>query len=377
MLAARRLLPHPGLALVSAIAPSNAAMKRMSLFGRFGLALLALGFAGAASAATFTVTSTADTSAAGTLRWAIGQANASAGADTIAFNIAGSGVRTIAPTSALPAITAAVTIDGATQAGYAGAPLIELSGASTPAGTRGLIVSAGSVVIRALTVNHFPNQGIRIDAGSGSQITDCWIGLNNAGNAAAGNATGIFVDGSASNTIGPGNTISGNTFDGVRLNGAGATGNVVRGNRIGTNPAGSGAIGNGTNGVVITVATGNTIGGSAAADANLISGNVANGVAIAQGASGNAVARNLIGTNLAGSAAIANAADGVLVVDSPGNTVGGAVAGTFNVISGNAGDGVEVRGVAAIGNIIQRNVIGLNIGGTSAVGDARRWLQQP
>ena len=69
-----------------------------------------------ASADTYTVTSNAD-SGPGTLRQAILDANAHPGADTIEFDIAGSGVHTISPASALPAITDAVTIDGYSQPG--------------------------------------------------------------------------------------------------------------------------------------------------------------------------------------------------------------------------------------------------------------------
>ncbi len=50
----------------------------------------------AAVAATFTVTTAAD-SGAGSLRQAILDANANAGADTIAFDIPGSGIHTITP----------------------------------------------------------------------------------------------------------------------------------------------------------------------------------------------------------------------------------------------------------------------------------------
>ena len=65
---------------------------------------------------TYTVTSTAD-SGAGTLRQAILDANANPGADTIAFNIVGSGVHTIAPASACRRSRDPVTIDGYTQPG--------------------------------------------------------------------------------------------------------------------------------------------------------------------------------------------------------------------------------------------------------------------
>jgi hypothetical protein len=66
--------------------------------------------------ATFTVINTND-SGAGSLRQAILDANGTVTADTIAFNIPGGGVHTIAPASALPKLTAPVTVDGYTQPG--------------------------------------------------------------------------------------------------------------------------------------------------------------------------------------------------------------------------------------------------------------------
>src|SRR3954454_7781394 len=77
--------------------------------------------------ATFTVLNTNDLGA-GSLRQAILDANASAGLDTIAFNIAGSGVHTINVASALPAISDAVKIDGTTQSAFSGSPLIDING---------------------------------------------------------------------------------------------------------------------------------------------------------------------------------------------------------------------------------------------------------
>src|SRR2546430_12805199 len=72
--------------------------------------------------ATFTVTSAADTGA-GSLRQAILSANATPGVDTIAFRI-GTGLQTIAPLSALPAIKDPLTLDATTQPGYVNKPLI-------------------------------------------------------------------------------------------------------------------------------------------------------------------------------------------------------------------------------------------------------------
>src|SRR5439155_26949600 len=102
---------------------------------------------------TFTVLNTND-SGAGSLRQAILDANAAAGADVINFNIDGGGVQTIAPTSILPQITGAVTIDGTTQPGFAGSPIIELNGASASA-FAGLNITAGNSTVRGLVINRF------------------------------------------------------------------------------------------------------------------------------------------------------------------------------------------------------------------------------
>ena len=101
---------------------------------------------------TFFVTNVND-SGAGSLRQAILNANQHAGLDTIAFNIAGSGVHTIALKSAFPTITDSVVIDGSTQPGYAGKPLIELDGAAAGTGVDGLHISAGYSTVRGLVIN--------------------------------------------------------------------------------------------------------------------------------------------------------------------------------------------------------------------------------
>ena len=54
------------------------------------------------------------------LSGAITDANNSAGADTITFNILGAGVHTITPVTSLPFITDQVVIDGSSQPGNAG-----------------------------------------------------------------------------------------------------------------------------------------------------------------------------------------------------------------------------------------------------------------
>ena len=88
--------------------------------------------------ATFTVTDTSDNvSDTGSLRYAITQSNLT-GPNTIDFKISGTGVQTMTPATALPAATVPVTIDGTTQPGYSGKPLIVLDGTSAGSDTNGL-----------------------------------------------------------------------------------------------------------------------------------------------------------------------------------------------------------------------------------------------
>ena len=89
---------------------------------------------------TFTVTSTGDVGP-NTLRQAILNANANPGADLINFNISGPGGHVIQPATPLPQITDAVTIDGTTQPGYAGTPLIQLDGTLAGTGANGLSIT--------------------------------------------------------------------------------------------------------------------------------------------------------------------------------------------------------------------------------------------
>jgi hypothetical protein len=91
---------------------------------------------------TFLVTTT-DDAGAGSFRQAILDANATPGTNEIDFAIGDGGAQTIRPTSALPEVTHSVVIDGTTQPGFAGSPLIDLDGANVAPGTAGLDQGAG------------------------------------------------------------------------------------------------------------------------------------------------------------------------------------------------------------------------------------------
>jgi CSLREA domain-containing protein len=316
-----------------------------------------------------------DGSGACTLRAAIQEANALAnlpsGSDGIVFAIPGPGTHPIQPASALPAITDSVVIDATTQPGYAGTPLIELDGSLAGAGVSGLRFETGGNTVKGLAINRFAASGILVLTGGENTIQGNFLGTDATGTAAAPNAaSGIDVR-TAGNLIGgagsgEGNLISGNANFGILLLG-GAAENTIVANRIGTDQTGTAAIGNALYGIYVT-SPGNQIGGPAAGDGNLISGNLRGGVAITGAtATGNVVQGNRTGTTADGHAALPNGNAGITVSNVSGNTIGGTAAGAGNVLSGNALHGAMIVGAASTNNVVQGNLVGLNAAGTAAV----------
>jgi hypothetical protein len=210
-------------------------------------------------------------------------------------------------------------------------------------------------------------------ASAGNQIEGNDIGTDVAGKSAVGNLrNGILVNNTTGYTIGgdvpaAGNLISGNRQDGVAILGSNSRGIVVLGNRIGTDVSGMGFVPNLGNGVHIDKgANGNTIGGTLAADGNLISGNALDGVFIAYYLSeANQILGNQIGTDISGLFALPNGHNGVEIQQAGLNYVGGDAAGAGNLISGNKRDGVRIAG--ANGNFVAGNLIGTDFTGTKAL----------
>lgn len=320
--------------------------------------------------ATFTVTSTAD-SGGGSLREALTLANMNAGVDTVAFNIAGAGTKTISPLSPLPALTEGVVIDGTTQPGYTTFPLIEITGGSAGAGS-GLRVTANGSTVRALVINSFPSSGVEIT--SNNNVVDrSIIGMNAAGAMALPNGgDGILVTGSGNTiggtTSGAGNFISGNGRHGVLVAFATATNNTIAGNVIGLGFNSMAKIPNQQSGVVIiSGATSNTVGGTITGSRNLISGNRVNGIQIeGLGTNNNAVHGNYIGNGIGATTSVGNNLHGILIWrGARNNRVGTNSVQGQNVISGNLGSGVRVRDTGTTGNAILGNRIGTNALGTA------------
>jgi len=110
---------------------------------------------------------------------------------------------TITPASALPAITDAVVIDGTTEPGYAGTPLIEINGSSLPASTDGLLILAGGSTVRGLAINRCPRDAIRLESLGTNVIQGNFLGTDPSGTVARGNgAGGVMIYGSPGNLIG-------------------------------------------------------------------------------------------------------------------------------------------------------------------------------
>jgi titin len=97
-----------------------------------------------------------------------------------------------------------------------------------------------------------------------------------------------------------------------------------------------------------------------------------NGIYVTAGGSKSIVQGNYLGVAPDGAHALSNHGNGLLIVDSSGNTVGGTSSEAGNLISGNSRYGVEVIATAhgqANGNVIQGNSIGTNRAGTAPLGN--------
>ena len=320
-------------------------------------------------AATFTVTNTND-SGAGSLRQAITDANNAPGADTITFNIAPGGVQRITvTTSVLPTITGPVIIDGTTQPGYAGTPLVEvyggaLSGTSQQCSPIGLSITAGNSTVRGLMINAW-GIGILLQTNGNNVVQGNYLGLDATGNVPPGNYPLNTCDGgplgngagvvirSANNLIGGTTAGAGNVVTSRGQNSVGiviqelsvntATDNIVQGNLIGTNAAGTAVPQdpyiNTLALVQIITASRNTIGGTTPNAGNLISGSHRIGILLE--GDDNLVQGNLIGTQIDGISPLGNRESGITIggfgFSSLGknNTIGGTASGAANVIAFN------------------------------------------
>ena len=251
------------------------------------------------------------------LREAITAVNSNSGTGDISFHLLGS--LTIKPTSPLPPILQPVTIDGTTQLGYSGTPIVELDGTSVT-GFPGLQIIGGNSEVKGLVINRF---------GTG----------------------GIFLLSSH---------------------------NIVDNNYIGTDVTGQIPLGNGGDGILVTQSflltpiTNNIIGGTTPQERNIISGNGITGTAgiSIQLADNNVVVGNYIGTDVSGNKPLGNFGQGIAIVEGANNIIGGVTPDTRNIVSANS-EGILIIGSNSINNVIQGNYIGTDVTGTDNLGNKR------
>ena len=360
-----------------------------------------------------TVTKTADTNdgtcdADCSLREAI---NAVVSGDEIAFAIdaetdagcvAETGVCTIEPASALPALTQGnVFLNGFSQTGAIAntndfpnalnsALKIVLDGTLAGA-ANGIYLASNNNKVQGLVIQDFATNGIYIYNGQNNKIQGCFIGVDVTGETGhgngsygirtAGNSQGniLGTDGDGTEDANERNLISSNVNTGINLNAVGL--NTVAGNFIGTNKTGLVDLGNSTQGIyILSGSNTNVIGTNGdgtydAAEGNLISGNTTAGLVLAS--NNNTVAGNYIGVDRTGNAALKNDTSGMSITGS-NNTIGTNGDGSSdalerNIISGNAGASQRgiFGGITSTGVVVAGNYIGVGADGTTDLGQDR------
>ncbi|HYE21840.1 MAG TPA: hypothetical protein VEA69_25600 [Tepidisphaeraceae bacterium] len=303
----------------------------------------------------FTVTSNAD-AGIGSLRQAMSDANANAGADEIRFALPAGATR-IDVSTGLPQVTGSVTIDATTQPGYAGAPIVEVRGPGSNVPSRGFDLGGNAeatMTLRGLSIGSF-EYGVTGGPNGYVTVEGSYVGLTPTG-APAGNHTNVDIYSGRVGAINGARNVIGNGVFGLVLRGQSA---VVRSNYIGLRPDGVTPAPN-VDGVTV-YGLSNVIGHSGAAPRNVISGNTRYGIAILASGDGNQVSGNYIGTDATGTVAVPNQT-GILLLNGAAS-IGGASTGDRNLIAGNTGDGIAVGGrVFAYGNWIGLSATGSPLG---------------
>ncbi|MEM7412361.1 MAG: hypothetical protein AAF430_19185 [Myxococcota bacterium] len=337
-----------------------------------------------------------------TLRAAIEEANALAGADTVRFTgllpVDPSNTTVIQLVAPLPPITETLTIDGTSAPTYDTAnpgavPVIMLNG-SLLAGANdyGLLFfeNADASQILALGIVRFPGDGIRLSGADLVRIDACHIGLLRGVFSAGNGGFGIHVLASslqatvgqafdpAAGFEGRGNVIASNGSGGVRLLGPDA---LLAGNKIGTDRFGNavvtagGAHGNSFWGVEVVGGAAHGVrvggldtltGGTEVTAGNVIAGNASGGVQVDGTMTNVEIMANHIGIGADGFTALPNVAGPGVLVFADGVDIGAVGAGS-NLISGHGMSGIELGEPSSLGPFDTR-IVGNRIG-TNAPAD--------
>jgi parallel beta-helix repeat protein len=324
---------------------------------------------------TFTVNAASGT-AAGSLPWAINQANATpnlaGGNDVIVF---AAGITTVLLAADLVSPTEPVTINASNGSTV---PTVALNGAN-----RGFLISnagAAGTIIKGFAI-YSCTDGIEINGVSNITIENCWFGLNLSTLAAYTTPTtkitsdGIYINNSSNIIVGgttpqARNVISACSAQGINI--TVSTNCSIIGNYIGTSVDGLTTRTNTLNGIYISNSSSITIGGASLNHRNVISGNTENGI-FTDNCDNSNILNNFIGVNVTGTSMLGNTASGIYMqTGSNGNTIGGSNYKSRNIISGNVRNGVDING--STGNIIKGNFIGPDVTGKIDFGNTLSGL---
>jgi pimeloyl-ACP methyl ester carboxylesterase len=169
-------------------------------------------------------------------------------------------------------------------------------------------------------------------------------------------------------------------WNAVLLYGDGVDSNYIKGNYMGVSADGSTVLPHWGAGIVVTEgASENTIGGvrssaECTGPCNVISGNYGPGIAVgSEGSNDNQIQGNFIGLDPMGFDELPNKV-GIIIASGPeGTLIGGSrqpgfCVGPCNVIWGNEGAGVEVKGTDAVGHSIGNSIRGNSIFNNGGLG---------
>lgn len=367
--------------------------------------LLALFSCAVAEARTLTVTSSGDTHDAFpgdgncgdcTLRAALEEANANAQIDSIVIqtqlvNLRVGSLILSAESLHIKCESDLVTIDGVLNP-YAASSLAIQGNNNTVTGLRFVrsrgsaitITGAGNVIGSgsASAANVFvancldrPASAAIVVSGNtakANSIVNNYIGTEADGVTARGNAHGILVMSSSTETRVTDNLISGNQGYGVLISNARQT--LLEGNIIGPDIGGFVGPGNDSGGIHIADgANSNVIGSTTPGQRNLISTNSGNGITLSGvGTSRNEVTGNHIGTDITGRLRLGNLEDGIRIENGASeNVIGGDGVEFQNLISGNNHHGVAIVGQDTHANLVAGNLIGTSANGFAPLGNGQ------
>jgi len=241
-------------------------------------------------------------------------------------------------------------------------------------GQDGFLITStgGKILLRTNVVSSNGDDGIEVSGNAKDvDIDGNIVGLNtngllqtmgngDNGIEIGGKATDILIGGPqpAPNVI-PQNTISGNSNNGIAIIGK-ANNVTVNATVIGLDVLGIDQnFGNGGDGIYIGAGTkNNTIGSLDPAFYTVIGDNGGDGIEL-NGTSKNVIQNVKIGTDLSSSAPVGNGGNGIHIVNSSDNLIGGTATNAANVIAHNGLDGVYVA--SGKNNGILRNSIEANL----------------